>query len=248
MATTPFDNSPPTTDERYESASCTSDLTVGGGMIPKDVRAGQGDVIAAAGLAGGRLKEDGRGGYVLLPPNDGSMGMALLRLHSEWSAAVKPRRIGPEVVAKLAEQMRQQDARERESAKARGVRYDTPQSPQERAQDESQRWYTNEVRLLAVRLKSRRDALDQLTQWAHIKGIEPDTAAAALLHWLDPTCPACGGLGIRHMEHQAARSCGKCYGTGERDRPDGAWRVLQQIEYALSVARGKLRKKLRKMV
>lgn len=227
MATTPYDDSPPTTEERYESATSTSDLTVGGGMVPKDRRAGQGDVVAAAGLAGGRLRPDGQGGYVLLPPNDSSMGMALLRLHSEWSSAAKPRRIGPEVVAKLAEQMRRQDA-------------------MDRAQEESQRWYTNEVRLLATRLKSRHDALAQLAQWAAGKGIGHDTAAEALLHWLDPSCPHCNGLGVRHFEHQAARTCHKCHGAGERERPTGSWLVLQKIEYALSVARGKLRKRLRR--
>jgi hypothetical protein len=246
MATQPYDDSPPDVSERYESASCTSDLTVGGGMIPKDHRAGQGDVVAAAGLAGGRLKPDGKGGYILLPPNDASMGMALLRLHSEWAASAKPRRIGPEVVDKLAEDIRRQDKQDRDTADRHNTRYSAPRPAQDRAQEQSQRWYTNEMRLLATRLKSRHDALEQLTMWAAVKGIGSDTTAEALLHWLDPTCHVCNGLGVRHVEHQASRTCNKCHGVGEKDRPDGAMRVLRQIEYALDVARGKLRKRLRK--
>lgn len=248
MATTPYDDSPPTTEERYESATSTSDLTVGGGMIPKDRREGQGDVVAAAGLAGGRLRPDGKGGYVLLPPNDGSMGMALLRLHSEWAASAKPRRIDRQAVERMAEALRRQDATHHEASKHHG-----PQPPYkplndhlQRAEREAQDWHTNEVRLLATRLKSRHDALAQLAQWAAGKGIDHDTAAEALLHWLDPSCPHCNGLGVRHFEHQAARTCHKCHGAGERERPTGSWRVLQQIEYALSVARGKLRKRLRR--
>jgi len=246
MATTPYDNSPPTTEERYESATSTSDLTVGGGMVPKDRRAGQGDVVAAAGLAGGRLRPDGQGGYVLLPPNDSSMGMALLRLHSEWAASAKPRRIDRQAVERMAEVMRRQDAMDREAAHRHGTAHIAPRPAQDRAQEESQRWYTNEVRLLATRLKSRHDALAQLAQWAAGKGIGHDTAAEALLHWLDPSCPRCSGLGVRHFEHQAARICHECHGAGERERPTGSWLVLQKIEYALSVARGKLRKRLRR--
>jgi DnaJ-class molecular chaperone len=102
------------------------------------------------------------------------------------------------------------------------------------------------MRLLATRLKSRHDALEQLTMWAAVKGIGSDTTAEALLHWLDPTCHVCNGLGVRHVEHQASRTCNKCHGVGEKDRPDGAMRVLRQIEYALDVARGKLRKRLKK--
>jgi hypothetical protein len=248
MATQPYDDSPPDVSERYESASCTSDLTVGGGMIPKDHRAGQGDVVAAAGLAGGRLRPDGKGGYILLPPNDASMGMALLRLHSEWAASAKPRRIGPAVVDKLAEDMRRAEAVHYEASKRHGPQQPyKPRNDQfQRAEREAQGWYTNEMRLLATRLKSRHDALEQLTMWAAVKGIGSDTTAEALLHWLDPSCPTCNGLGVRHFEHQAARVCGKCYGSGERPRMEGVWRVLQQIEYALGIARGKLRKRLRK--
>ena len=247
MVTTPWENPAPrpSVDERYEGAANTSDLTVGGGMIPKDHRAGAGDVVAAAGLVGGRLKRMASGDYVLLPPNDSSIGMALLRLHSEWTAAAKPRRVGPEVVEKLAEDVRRQDAIDAATAERKGEPYERPGSALGRANAEAARWYRNELILLAQKLKSRADVVGQLTQWATLKEIDPETVSAALLHWLDPICPECDGHGIRFMEHQAARQCHRCNG-GERKRTAGVDRVLRQIDYALGIARGRLSQRLRR--
>ena len=249
MVTTPWENPAPrpSVDERYEGAANTSDLTVGGGMIPKDHRAGAGDVVAAAGLVGGRLKRMASGDYVLLPPNDSSIGMALLRLHSEWTAAAKPRRVGPEVVEKLADDIKNQDEATYESAKRFGPQlpYTSPGSALGRANADAARWYRNELILLANKLKSRSQVVEQLTLWAQIKGIDAETVPAALLHWLSPTCPECDGHGIRFVENQAARQCHRCNG-GELKRTAGVDRVLRQIDYALGIARGRLSQRLRR--
>lgn len=245
MATQPWENpaAPVTMDERYESAACTSDMSVGGGMIPKDHRSGAGDVVAAAGLVGGRLRQVAPGEYILLAPNDSSIGMALLRLHSEWAASAKPRRVGPQVILKLAEDIKKQDAVNAATAKRKDKPYESPGPALGRANAEAARWYANELLLLANRLKSRAEVLEQLSAWAAIKGIAPEVVPEALLHWLSPTCEACDGHGLLFVEHQATRQCHKCSG-GERKRTEGVDRVLRQIDYALGIARGSLKRRL----
>jgi hypothetical protein len=227
MATAPWQGGPVTVDERYESASNTSDLTVGGGMIPKDHRTSQGDVVLAAGMSESRV------------------GMALLRLHSEWTASAKPRRVDRHGIERLTALIRASDAKAKKSAERRGVTYDEPGSATKRAHDEAHRWYRNELKLLAGRLKTRSLVLEQLCLWGATKGIGPDVVCAAVHHWLDHICPVCDGHGLRYLENQSARQCGECYGTGETPRPEGSGRVLAHIDYVLGVARGSLRKRLR---
>jgi hypothetical protein len=238
MATDPYKDSPVTVEERYQGAASTSDLTIFGGMVPKDHKAGQGEVVAAAGMAAGRLKPDGKGGYVLLAAHPVTLGMALLRLHSEFSASAKPRKVGREVIEKLAQSIKESDARNN--------RQNAPGSAMSRAKDEAQRWYTNELRILATRLKSRPEVMAHLTDWAAVKGIAPETVGVAVHYWLSSTCPACDGHGLRYVEHQATRQCHDCGGTGNLPLPDGAGRILRHINYSLDVARGALSKRLRR--
>lgn len=263
MATTPWDDSPPTIDERYDSASNTADLTMGGGMIPKDHRGGAGEVIGAAGYAAG-VDQHG--------PSPARLGMALLRLHSEWTACARPKRVGREAIEAIAASIRAQDVTDKATAEreaayrerlqameyrteaqdadltrltAKGA-YVTPKPAISRANDEASRWYTNELRLLALRLKTRGEVVRQLIGWAAIKGIPPGTATDALAFWLDDNCHHCHGHGLRHIDWQASKICKDCSGTGKQDRTDGMNRVLKQIDYALGMARNSLRERLRK--
>lgn len=246
MATSPYSDGPVTLDQQYESASNTSDLAVSGGpMMPLDGHATPaGDVVAAAGLVGGRLKPDGAGGYVLLPPNPTSIGMALLRLHSEFSAAAKPKRVGHAVVLKLAEDIRRQDAREREASARRKEPYAAPEPAHKRAQAEADRWYANELRILATRLKSRAAVLEELTMWGAVKGVPAETIAAGLAHWLSPSCQRCDGLGLLYRENAAVRPCGCNH--GETPTTDQVDYVVNHIKACLGMARRSLKMRLRR--
>jgi hypothetical protein len=220
-----------TVDERYEVATSTSNLRV-------DVRQGSpvsnADVIWAAGLSDSRL------------------GMMLLRLHSEWSSAAKPRKVTPEGIARLIAEMKAQEMREYEHAKERG-----PQRPfkpaggyLQRANASAAAWYSNELRLLAQSLKSRAGVIEQLTLWGAMKGIQGETVSAAVHYWLNSVCGDCGGHGFHKSEGHpslSSRRCGTCHGTGVLDRPkmDGTVKLLDHIDYALQMARNSLKRRLR---
>ena len=237
MGTTPWDNGPVTVDEKYQTAIETSDLTVGGGMIPKDYRSGAGEVIGAAGYGVG------------LGISAKATGMALLRLHGEWASSAKPRRVGRTVIDKLAEVIKAQDDRDRKTAQREGTPYAAPRSATRRAADETQRWYTNELRILSTSLKSRPAVVSQLNAWATMKGIDGDAVGSALHYWLNETCPVCEGHGFLKIPDQpslSAKRCTACHGTGRTEMPHGAGRVLKHIEYCLDQARGQLRDRLKK--
>ena len=256
-------NERPDVSERYETATNASRLLL------EEHRTGAADVLVAAGWSPTRI------------------GMALLRLHSEWSSAAKPKRPNAGQLAALTESIKAQDEleranRERENAELdrlerlldstddEGQRFDLMVSimerrrlyesgrlpmrapahrgkPEDRAHAEADRWFANELRILALNLKSRAAVWDQLAPWAAGKGIEPEIVAAALLHWLAPECHHCGGLGLLKVPNQpalSARPCRKCNG-GKRHPPEGAGRVLGHLDYYVGLARGSLKQRLR---
>jgi hypothetical protein len=118
------------------------------------------------------------------------------------------------------------------------------------AKSEALLWYRRELMLLAQSLKSRASVMEQLQQWAILKGIDPLVVGPALHHWLNATCPVCDGHGFRRAEDApalSAKRCHACHGTGKVPHPEGSARVLAHIDYAVSVARGSLKKRLRNM-
>jgi hypothetical protein len=212
-------------EEQYQTAGNTSNLTV------EADRRGAGDVLIAAGWSPSRV------------------GMALLRLHSEWHALAKPKRASKETLEALTGRLKADEAKAREAAEWKGERYVAPkESAAERAAREAQRWYANELRLLAQGLKSRPVVWEQIGQWIAIKGISPEVAAEALLHWLDPTCRTCDGHGLRKVPNQpalSARQCHKCHGTGHTPHPHGSAKLLSWMDDCVQKARQSLKKRLR---
>jgi hypothetical protein len=80
----------------------------------------------------------------------------------------------------------------------------------------------SDLHLLANSLKGRPAVWDQLAPWLSLKGIASDIGAAALLHWLHPTCHACEGHGLKKVPNApalSARRCNKCHGTGHKPHP-----------------------------
>lgn len=228
----------PGIEERYESAGNTSDLTLSGGMVPKDIRAGQGDVILAAGMSasfhGGPLP----GRYYAR-----SLGMALLRLHSEWSSAARPRSPPADLIDSMARAMMSGDQRMRVNGG------ELPQaSALSRAHQEARKWYRSELLLFSLRLRSRESALAQLRLWAQPRGIDDDTLAQAMLCWLDQTCPVCDGLKYNRIAGQpalSARPCAPCQGSGLAQRPQGTAAILNAMDDAVQKARSAIGQRLR---
>lgn len=201
-------NERPGIEERYEAACSTSTLKV------HAERAGPGDMLIAAGWS------------------EHQTGMALLRLHSEWTGAAKPRRLTPGQVTKLADENRDKEGR----------------PDRRKAVAEAARWYANELRLLALSLKTRPTVWAQLQPWAQDKGIPEAQIAQALFHWLDPMCGHCDGHGLHKAKDApalSARQCRACNGTGTKHVPEGGSRVLSYISHCTSQARDSISKRLR---
>jgi hypothetical protein len=205
----------PGVEEQYSVAGNTSDLTV------EADRRGAGDVMIAAGW------------------NESRLGMALLRLHSEWNGLAKPRRAGKQVFDVVVARIKAEEAAcaRRPSGTAA-----------ERAQAELDHWYVNELRLLANGLKSRASVWAQLSPWIEQKGVAPEIAAEGLLYWLHSTCKACDGHGLKKQPDApvlSARICHLCQGTGNAPQPRGAGKLLAHLDYCVGVARHSLKKRLR---
>jgi hypothetical protein len=256
MATTPWQDSPPTVDELYEAAALTSDLTTGGGMVPVDPSIGKAaEVLGAAGMAAAPFYRRPAGADSVESDERQQTyfarrtGMALLRLATEWQAATKPRRPRLPTVEELAATMPQAVLRIESGRSVRGPDLAGATIRLARIITDSRGWYQNELRLLAVRLKSRAYVLEQVNFWAIPKGIRPDTVAEAVLYWLSPTCPTCSGHGFMKEPDKpvlSVRQCKDCHGTGNAPRPNGAGEVLNYLDEAVQKGRESLRKRLRK--
>lgn len=224
--------------EQYETAGNTSNLAV-----EADKR-GAGDVLIAAGLASQFDENDETKQRYFAR----KLGMALLRLHSEWSSAAKPKRPRPEAIEALAAGIKAEDLKAKATAQRAGKPYTSPGSAIARAHAEGERWYANELRILATGLHSRGAVWSQLGPWAVWKGIPPEVVAEALLNWLSPSCPSCDGLGLKKVPNQpalSARQCHPCGGMGKRRPPDAARPVLGYLDDSVQKARNSLKRRLR---
>lgn len=202
-------NHPPRgVDERYQAASNTSDLSVDGEKVGQPI-----DTVIAAGWSESRV------------------GMALLRLHSEWCAA-RPRPFTEQHVGEHAATLPAKKGRP-DTKRARGDLVDA---------------YLSAVKDRAGKLRGREAVERLLREWACIKGHDADLVAPTLTHWLAPQCPSCGGQGKRRLPDAPvlAGSCESCRGTGERARPLGSGPMYGYIEDALNKGRQSLKRLLRR--
>lgn len=218
----------PSVEEAYITANNSSNLRLN---VDPDSPRGAADVLVAAGWSQSRV------------------GMALLRLHSEWTACAKPRRQNAAQLEAIAATIREDDAKAKKAAELKGAPYKAPGSANARAREMADRWYVAELRLLAISLKSRASVWEQMELHGKITSTPPDLVAAALLHWLNPTCPVCDGHGRRKVLDQPALSgkiCHKCHGTGHVPHPNGAARVLAYIDTCTTKARMSMKQSLRR--
>lgn len=171
-------------------------------------------------------------------------GMALRRLMAEWDGKAKPQPMPTPQIAALAASLDRVPAGQENAGLVREdkdgkVCYRTPQAV---ALDQAQEWHDHELGLLFMGLKTLPEVRGALVHWADKQGIEGGlhVAAAVLQWWLNPTCPACKGRGLKVVEGTGRTSSKKCKyrscAAGESPLPHGSngRRMLAHIKSALA--------------
>jgi hypothetical protein len=210
-----------TIDEVYTSATHASNL-----RVVAD-RRGSADILIAAGWSPIRL------------------GSALLRLHSEFDGAGKPRRMPKEAIERLALSL---DVEPGLTEQAKALAQIT------KARKAADDWYGHEVRLLLGRLKTLPEVRHQLTMQADRWGVfnPADVASAVLMWWLFRVCPACSGIKfelIKETNVKSTKLCKCCRGSGEAKLPhlEEGRRLANHIDACIGEARSSIKKRLRNM-
>lgn len=187
----------PSIEERYQTASNAKNLKV---SRLEDRRTGDAEMLIAAGWSPVKL------------------GMALMRLQSEWDGVEHPRRMGED-------QMRVLAAKHLANAKtALGEKPLDSKGAMRIAFAESSAWYTNELALMRLKLKTMPMASSMLEDWCRLHGVDPEVGMRGLRWWLDHTCRSCDGRRFEKVPDQPALShkrCKPCRGTGKILPPDG---------------------------
>ena len=198
-------------DERYMNGTNSSNL-----RVCAEVESGA-DVIIAAGWSHSRV------------------GMALLRLVSEWDGVSKPRRMSQAAIDAYAKTL---PGNAKEQAK--------------QAQADSDRWLLHEQKLMLGRVKALPSMRDQLIHMAgKVGAADPaNDSIAVLLWWLDKTCTTCHGQQREVIKDTPILSdvvCPVCKGSGEKRLPCGksGRRLATLMGDCLSAARESLKKRLR---
>lgn len=208
---------PITVDQQYTSAAHSGNLRV------QADRRGDGDMMIAAGWSQSRI------------------GMALLRLHSEYDGTPHPRKMTQSAIEVYARALR-----------GPKVQRMTHEQSMKRAQDDAAQWYQHEMCMMLGRMKSLPSVREQLALEVSRFCFDDadDVAVAVLVWWLDKTCPVCHGQKREVIENTPVLSdtvCPVCRGSGERTIPhgDAGRRVANFIDDSLCAARVNLRGWLR---
>lgn len=222
MTNSTHDDTKTGTEERYTNATHTSNLRV------EAEKGGAGDMLIAAGWSASRL------------------GAALMRLHSEFDGAEKPRRPTLENITLLAHSM------ERKVENGRQMLDMTA------AHAQAHDWYIHELKIMLQKFKTLPDVREQMVKWTREALIaDADTRVAEILiWWLSHTCTACDGLkkqrivGTPSLSH---KDCKVCRGIGEtripyrQDRPMHeieSKRMLKHIDVCVKSAQASIRSRL----
>ena len=167
---------PLTVEERYVSATHASNLRV------QSERGGSADVIIAAGMSPARL------------------GAALLRLHSEFDSAEKPRRMQREAIEVLAQTL---------------PRLPNKSLDMKAAHKTAHAWHLHELKILMGKLKTLPAVRINLVAWAsmNLMADADKRVAEVLIWWLNHVCLVCEGRGKEKipgtpsLSHRDCRDC-----------------------------------------
>lgn len=234
----------PTIRESYASAISTGNTRL------QPHRTTQADLIAAAGM------------------NPNRMGMALMRLSSEWNSGAVPKPTNAPDVKELARQIAEHRFREWVQSQPPMTRERIEELHAQNAiHSEDMRLAHEEARVLAARsvdwnleenklrfqrLKTLGTVRAGLAYWVHEKGWEggEHLVAAVLRHYLSPNCPACNGSGLQMVPgtlgREAKKRCRKCENNevrGKRNVPHGGRgkRLLDHMQTCVTTAARDLR-------
>jgi hypothetical protein len=236
------DETRPGVEELYLGSVLAPNLRVGNDSSLKT----PGDMTAAAGMNRHRL------------------GLALLRLQSEWSSAAA--KLAPPT-AKEIERLARTYTLETAQPNAGKVRVVIPSRTPRRGEDpascrerieyvlplrlakrERQAWHEHELGLLLMQLRSLPALRDAMLLKAERQGWNCDAhvVAKVLLWWLGPKCTVCGGNRegvIAGTGRTNGKPCRSCRGTGVQDPPHGrdGERLAGYIRGCLAAARNELR-------
>lgn len=129
----------PDIEERYQTAGNTSDLTV------EADRGGAGDIIIAAGWSSGRV------------------GMALLRLHSEWDSSEKPAKPTPDFIRGLVGTWQRAIPGEAPKLDDAGIPVKPHPLTGAEAVHHAGAWYIHEIDAVVGKLKSLPSVREEVT-------------------------------------------------------------------------------------
>jgi hypothetical protein len=159
------------------------------------------------------------------------LGMALIAFRAEWDRCEKPPKRSEAQIEARASELK--DKRGKPDIR--------------RARVEAMVWHARMLRERATKLRGRSAVLGLLTDWALLRGVDPDLLSPSLFHWLSPTCAACDGLGKMRLPDAPAlgKQCTHCHGTGTWARPLGASVIHEHIADAIGKAKAGMAGKLR---
>lgn len=212
----------PTTQERYAAATQSNHLRL------QEHATGDVDYLIAAGWSKSRF------------------GAVMMRLHSEWDSAERrgcriPRKPNRKQVSLKAQEI---------ARRARAETVEQVHSDQAKAMLAAA--YEIEMKETMRALKSLSAARLHLSIKLAMDGCQnaEEMAAAVLLHWLRPTCPACCGRKFQLVkwseDELSDQACGGCGGSGLAPVPggDAGKAAANYIDDCVSIARQSIRDKL----
>jgi hypothetical protein len=234
-------------ERRTLSESYTSAVSLGNSRVQAH-RLTPADLIVAAGM------------------NRNRMGIALMRLASEWNSGAVPKPVdAPDVKAlareiakhRVEEEIRSQDtgnglaqSKKREMRAAVTItKADLEQAHRELndLQAQSVDWNLEENKLRFQRLKTLTWVRSGLVYWAHEREWEEaeHIVASVLRYFLSPNCPACNGSGLQMVPgtlgRDAKRVCKECRDNklrGKRNVPHGGRgrKLLDHLQACIGTA------------
>ena len=215
-------------EEAYQVAGNSSDLRV------EADRRSDAEILIAAGWS------------------DSRVGIALLRLHSEWDRAEKPRRPTPQAIAALEASLRMPClplACDERALKAANLK-----ARHNAAQRMAQDWYMREMAKLVNKLKSLPAVRAQLVAYVPKWGIAEAAikVPAVIAYWLDQTCHHCHGLKFLQVAGApvlSTKACRACHGSGIAPVPHGqeGRRVANYMDECVQKGRTSIRRNLSHM-
>lgn len=216
-------------EEAYQVAGNSSDLRV------EADRRSDAEILIAAGWS------------------DSRVGIALLRLHSEWDRAEKPRKPTPAMIEALhavTPYIRPANFVMCASAMDKHWKAE-PAMRMELAKKQAQGWYMDEMAKLVNKLKSLPAVRAQLVAYVPKWGIAEASikVPAVIAYWLDQTCHHCHGLKFLQVAGApvlSTKACRACHGSGIAPVPHGqeGRRVANYMDEAVQKGRSAIRRNL----